>query len=86
MALYTIQDPNEDKLHYIATATTAQMASELAKEFHEQDMAAGQEESKYIIKRRYLCYADVSATCGFCNNCVCMADEPEKQCPAKGRK
>ena len=86
--IYTVQDRYEGRSSYIASATTRQMAEALAEEFEIQDREMNQyEPDRYIIKKRGLCYADASHTCGHVNNCICMLEEPYTQCPArKGNK
>lgn len=85
--IYTIQDKEEGWLDYVATATTTQAADSLVKELEDQDREMDQyDPDRYIIKKRGLCYADASHTCGYVNNCICMLEEPYTQCPARKRK
>ena len=82
--IYTVQDRYEGRSSYIASAPTRQMAKALAEEFEIQDREMNQyEPARYIIKKRELCYADASRTCGHANNCICMLEEPYTQCPAR---
>lgn len=80
--LFTVQDKREDPLHYVASFTTKPAAQKLISELEDQDRKDGvYVPDNYIIKRRGLCYSDLSRTCGNCTNCICMLDDPAKDCP-----
>lgn len=86
MSLYTIQDTEEDPLKYISSVTTIQAANDLLQELYRQDEEEGcLDRMRYKVKRRAHCFADISATCGWNTNCVCMSDDMDNECPAKKR-
>ena len=85
--LYVIQDTKDDPLKYICSYPQKELAEIQVKELLVDDAADGCiEKDRYRITERETCFADISESCGFCTFCICMADDPETQCPARKGK
>ena len=85
--VYVVRERDSRPTEYIISVTTKESAERMAEYFQMLDRASGEYgKDKYEVWKRDYCFADYSDRCGHCNACICMLEDPAKDCPVSKKR